>query len=243
MMPGKIDALYRDAANALAFKQPHLGVVIFDGILVVEGSFLLSPLATDWVDHAALKKYQIRVEISEKYRDDEPLDFELEGAFPHQNSHHAYPEGRCCTLVWEPWVTTAQDISIGAFFDGPLRNFFLSQHCVELGQDWPFGEQAHGARGLIDAYADRLGCRPEARDVRQFLKGLIKLQGRKALPVFWRCPCESGKNIGNCCHRRLSRLVAEISPGVASRMLDRLSEHSRETYAVRPRIPNRGRRH
>ena len=122
--------------------------------------------------------YEIRVEIPPGYPVAEPLVFETGGAFPHDTAHHVYDNDRCCVLVWESWTATAADLSIRAFFDGPLRNYFLGQYAVAHGGAWPFGERAHGAEGLAQACAERLGCAPDLRTVKGFLKGLIKVHGR-----------------------------------------------------------------
>lgn len=163
--------------------------------------------------------------------------FETGGAFLHDAAHHVYDNGRCCVLVWESWVATADDTSVRAFFAGPLRNYFLGQYAVAQGGDWPFGERAHGAQGLAEAYAERLGCAADMRIVKAFLKGFIKVQGRCAMPLFWRCPCESGRNIDKCCADQLSRLRGEVSIAEAEEMLKRLMAASRP-----PGMPARGRR-
>lgn len=195
--------------------------------VVIEGVYLLTPEVPDLADHGPLAAYELRIELSATYPAVEPRVFETGGAFPHDTDHHVYDGDRCCLLVWEHWLATAQDTSLRAFFDGPLRNYFLGQCAAAQGQDWPFGERSHGARGLAEAYAEQLGCAAEVRTVKLFLKCFIKIHGREALPVYWRCPCESGRNIGQCCAPRLERLRTDVPLAEAARMLERLTVASR----------------
>ena len=184
-------------------------------------------------EQGPLATYEIRVEIPPGYPVAEPLVFETGGAFPHDTAHHVYDNDRCCVLVWESWTATAADLSIRAFFDGPLRNYFLGQYAVAHGGAWPFGERAHGAEGLAQAYAERLGCAPDLRTARGFLIGLIKLYGRRTLPVYWQCPCGSGRNIGPCCGDRLPGVLAAVSYAEAKAMLARLAP-PRPPVATKP---------
>jgi hypothetical protein len=204
--------------------------------VIVEGTYLLTPAIPALAEHGPLAAYQLRIELSAAYPAVEPEVSETGGAFPHDADHHVFENGRCCLLVWEHWIATADDTSLRAFFDGPLRNYFLGQYAVAQGQDWPFGERAHGAKGLADAYAERLGCGAEVRAVKVFLKGLLKIHGRDALPVYWRCPCESGRNIGQCCAALLERLRREIALDELELMLERL------VAATRPPVVRAARR-
>ena len=82
---------------------------------------------------AQLAAYELRIELSPAYAAVEPRAWETGGAFPHDTDHHVFDNGRCCLLVWEHWLATAGDISLRAFFDGPLRNYFLGQYAVAQG--------------------------------------------------------------------------------------------------------------
>lgn len=92
---------------------------------------------------------------------------------------------------------------------------------------------------MAEAYADRLGCDPEVRVVKLFLKGLIKIHGRETMPVYWRCPCESGRNIGQCCAERLERLRCEVPLAEIENMLERLTVAARPPVVVAARQKGR----
>lgn len=66
----------------------------------------------------------------------------------------------------------------------------------------PFGELAHGNRGLLDEYKVLLGV-PNDRACIELLKlaGLKKRIANKRL-----CPCGSGLRLGRCHNRRVNRL-------------------------------------
>ena len=186
------------------------------------------PAEPDLSNRGPLATYELRIELAAAYPAVEPKVWETGGAFPHDVDHHVFDSGRCCLVVWEHWLATADDTSLRAFFDGPLRNYFLGQYAVAQGLGWPFGERSHGPKGIAEAYADRLGCDAEVRAVKLFLKGLVRIHGRETMPVYWRCPCESGRNIGQCCAERLERLQQDISLAEIETMLERL------TVAARP---------
>jgi hypothetical protein len=234
VIPAGLERLRREAEAALGFDQPRLNVCLEAAAVVIEGTFLLTAETPLLAEHEPLAEYEVRVEILPGYPVAEPVVFETAGAFPHDTAHHVYDNNRCCVLVWESWTATAADLSIRAFFEGPLRNYFLGQYAVAHGGTWPFGERAHGAEGLAQAYAERLGCAPHLKTVNGFLKGLIKLHGRRALPVYWQCPCGSGRHIGQCCGERLPSVMATVSCGEAEAMLARLAP-PRLPITTRPR--------
>lgn len=192
---------------------------------------MVAPEAECNRDLGPLAEYHIRVEIDPRYPDVEPKVFETGGAIPREDRLHVYGEGQCCVLIWETWKATAPDVSIEAFFEGPLRNFFLSQYSVALGQGWPFDEWEHGRAGLATAYAERLGYSFDEITVKKFLKGYLKILGRREIPIYWKCPCQSGRNIRDCCHDHLLDLTKVVRPEEAQAMGDRLTMETRTAQA------------
>jgi len=217
---------------ALCFIQPKLAISTAGRLVIVEGKFLVSPRHSDHDDYGAIAEYEIRVEIDPDYPRVEPKVFETAGAFPHSEEHHAYDLGQCCVLIWEIWTAESPDTSILAYFEGPLRNFFLSQYLVLSGKEWPFGEWQHGQDGLAQAFSQRLGCKPDVRTVRKFLHSYIKILNRRSLPLYWKCPCQSGLNLKNWCCDLIQNLMGRINFDQATAMLHRLTHPTRTVGAV-----------
>lgn len=221
-------AAFRDmVADALCFRQPGLDVVVEGDMVIALGGFIVAAEERRNRDFGPLAEFEIRIELDPRYPDIEPKIFEIGGSIPHEARFHISGDGSCCILVWETWRHTAQDLSIGAFLDGPVRNFFLSQRAVALGQGWPFGEWDHGAAGLIAAYGERLGYDFDEITLKRFLRRYLKILARQEVPAFWRCPCQSGRNIRNCCQERLSVLLCEVQEAEVRAMINRLGQQTR----------------
>jgi len=132
---------------------------------------------------------------------------------------HINPDGDCCVTVWENWLVTTDDPSFSGFISGPLNEYFLGQYCFERTDKWPFGERAHGAPGLAEAYADALGIPNKREDLIYYLR-LLSQDWPKG---HWGCPCKSGRLLRHCHHQHLLDLHRRVPPIMARRMLRRLS--------------------
>jgi hypothetical protein len=66
-------------------------------------------------------------------------------------------DGTACVLLpderWRLWPVGAPLLR---FLTGPLHSFFLAQTMVEEEEPWPFGQLAHGAKGIFQFYRELL---------------------------------------------------------------------------------------
>lgn len=146
-----------------------------------------------------------------------PVVHEIGGRIPRIADRHVNPStGDICTDVPE-LILLRGDYSLLGYLDGPVRNFFISQHLVEKGEPWPFGQWEHGRRGLIQAYGEILGVTGEDYIVR-----LLNTLDRKNLKPHWLCPCESGRKIRHCHLDQIQNLQERIPRRIIRQALDRL---------------------
>lgn len=213
-----LQQLFDAVQRSIAFDYPGLVASVNDTKVIVEGRMSIVPTVEEFIYFGAIAQYEIRMEIPAVYPASEPKVFELAEAFPHTAEFHCNPKGDCCICVFETWRAQAKDKSIGAYLNGPIRNFFLSQYLKKETGVWPFDEWQHGKQGYLDSCAEKLECGSELSEVAY----LLKILSRDWPRGHWTCPCGSKKAIRNCCRSRLQTLSAKISPRDARAMRKRL---------------------
>jgi hypothetical protein len=92
------------------------------------------------------------------------------------------------------------------FIERCVIPYLYGYSLVEKGGALPFGELAHGAKGLRDDLADLIGF-DDDRTLYRFVR-LLTLKKRQAnkLP----CPCGSGIRVGRCHNRKLNTLRRKL---------------------------------
>jgi hypothetical protein len=77
--------------------------------------------------------------------------------------------------------------------DEPVRNFLIGNGLIEEGEPWPHGDRSHGAKGILEFYAEFLST-TDPMKVAKFLLDLVqgKVRGH------WACPCGGGQIIRKC---------------------------------------------
>jgi len=125
----RLDAIRVALKDHLGFSQPGLNVEIGPGIVVVSGTYYLTGDSGPSPD-GPLSEYQIRLELDPRFPSVEPRLFETSGRIPV--GRHLNVDGTCCTCVWEEWLATTPAPTVSAYIDGPLKDYFLSQHHFEL---------------------------------------------------------------------------------------------------------------
>ncbi len=211
-------SLLNEIKSVIAFDQPKLSATLQNNLVLVDGVFRVLQSTGKFAPDGAIAEYRIHIEFDVAFPEIEPKVFETDKAIIRDGEHHINPDGSCCTCVWEVWIATDHDISVQDYFDGPLKNFFLSQYVKRTTGKWPFGEEKHGKVGFIDAAARLLGCDNNEIQVRRLLKSLSQDCPRGD----WDCPCGSGLTIRKCCSKERSELSKRIPPKNARRMLERL---------------------
>jgi hypothetical protein len=184
-----------------------------DGTAIVRGTFpVRSP------EGRVLDRYQVSIELPPDYPESLPIVREVGGRIPWKPEFHVNADGMACVLLPDDrWRCFPEGAPFVQFLDGPVHDFFLGQSLVALGEDWPFGQWSHGAKGVYEYYCWLLQT-DDADTVLRHLWVLAKL----SLKGHWECPCGSGEKIRRCCRARIAELRGKISPRVARQALDLL---------------------
>lgn len=194
-MVHSLEGVARDITAVLAFEQPRLSVSLTEIGMLVEGEYDLKPRKAELSHLGKLDDFSIKIEVPRRFPIGEPKLFETEGRIPHEADRHINPDGSCCFGIWEAWCALADPVTFQKFLDGPVQNFFFGQHYYEQHNKWPYGEYMHGKDGLLQSYAEVLGCKPKVETIRYRLRLFSKAWPRG----HWSCVCGSGRQIRDCC--------------------------------------------
>lgn len=194
-MGHSLEEIARDITAALALEQPRLSVSLIKEELLVEGVFDLKPRKVELSYLGKLDEFSIKLELPRTFPKGEPKLFETVGRIPHEADRHINHDGSCCFGIWEAWCASVEPVTFQKFLDGPVRDFFFGQHFYEQRKEWPYGEFKHGKDGLLQSYAEVLGCKPKVETIRYRLRLFSKTWPRG----HWECVCGSGCQIRSCC--------------------------------------------
>ncbi len=222
----EVQLLIREIKDALFVDQPYLEVSVQGGAVIVEGTYALLPHLPLHQDMGAFARHKVRVTVEANYPKTEPVVVVLDRSIPRKDDYHCSSKGECCITVFETWKASAKDISIASYFNGPFRNFFLSQLLKRRKGHWPFDDWAHGEEGFAQAIAEFIGCRSDAATVKNILSWRID---NECLPASQdtQCPCGSGETPSDCCADLLSGLVQRLPQEEARHWLERLTKKRR----------------
>jgi hypothetical protein len=207
--PGLLEMIKREIRSAY----PNLHVYVENGTVFIRGAFPIT------FENEVLDRYLVEIEFPSDYPESIPIVRETGGRIPRTlHSHMISDAGQCCLfLPDERWEVYPKGSSFLDFLNGPVRNFFLGQSMVRLGQSWPFGERAHGVNGVFEYYEGLLGT----ADLPTILNYLLYLS-KPEIKGHWPCLCGSGKRLRNCHFERLIDLRQKIPQHVATRSLIRI---------------------
>lgn len=170
-------------------------------------------------DGTTVDRYEIRVYFFDGFPIIEPNVFEDGGRIPKIASRHIFPSnGKCCLCVWEDWLISENDLSVGCFLDNVLRTYFLSQTIFEKEGVFPFGELDHDLEGLLQAYSKAVGAPQNLKALRRWLALLIDPSQKAS----WLCSCPDRKSVMKCNCGKLDKLKVDIPPFLAKQMLKRI---------------------
>ena len=145
------------------------------------------------------KTYRLKFTCSNDYPRSLPQVLDEGKYFPRCQEFHTYSDGSFCLgseLKIKHILRT--DHTIKSFFDKVVDPFLYSvSHRIEYGDDYPFGELAHGEQGLIDDYAEMFGL----KDKKSVLLAFSALGKRKREANKLACPCGCGLRLGQCDYR------------------------------------------
>jgi hypothetical protein len=193
--------------------QTSLIASIEDDAVVLRGEFIVSGISGPF-DH-----FSIEIHFPDGYPDTEPKVFETGGRIARIADRHIYESsGRCCTCVWEEWLSRNSAPTLFDFLCGPVNDFLVSQCYFEAHGTWPYGDRSHGNLGVFEAACDLLGIEP---NVEVSLRMLMYLAGDH-LKGHMPCPCGNGKRFRDCHRNSLNETAKRITPKLARRLLLRM---------------------
>jgi hypothetical protein len=183
-----------------------------DGVVSVRGSF---PIMFEGQE---FDRYVIEMKLLQDYPKSLPVVWEIGGRIPRTADFHVNPaDGTACILLpderWRIWPSGS---TLLQFLDGPVRNFFLSQSLVRLGESWPFGQWDHGAKGIREYYSELL----KTDDVRVII-GFLEMLTRKKIKGHWPCPCRRGTRVRECHREFINDLATKIPRSVVVNSLEK----------------------
>jgi len=195
-------ALYEKEKAEVEAHFPDLRVVVENDLVYVRGSFAVM------FEGQALDSYSIELQLARNHPTELPVVRETGGRIPRSDDRHInMADGTACVLLpderWRFWPPSS---SLLKYLSGPLRSFFLAQTMVEEGEPWPFGQWAHGAKGVFQYYGELLNT----TDLRVITTYLDYLAAKK-VKGHWACPCRSGKKLRDCHFDEVKDLREKIS--------------------------------
>lgn len=221
---GKSRRLTLETVQAtIAFDQPKLQAERSGTDILISGTYLLYEADGVARPGGPITTFDVSIVLSSCFPREEPKVFEVGGRIPRIADRHVNPAGDCCITIWEHWLASAEDLSFAAFMTGPIHEFFIAQYVYEQTARWPFGERAHGAVGLVEAYAELLGIQPDKTTVVAYLR-LLTSDWPKG---HCSCPCGSNKRLRHCHRDELMALHRRIRPSLAQRMVQRMKANVR----------------
>ncbi len=168
-------------------------------------------------------RYQVKLQVSPDSLRGIPALYEIGNRIPRKPDRHMEPDGKACIVLPDAyWYEHPQGMNMLDFLNGPVRNFFVNQSLIELGQPnvWEKGEWGHGAKGIVEFYATILGTN-EPKTILAYL-GILK---RDTVRGHWPCPCGSKRRLRNCHNGLINELRAQIPRQVAADSENRLAEN------------------
>jgi hypothetical protein len=208
-------ALFEKEKSEVEAAYPSLRFRVVGDVVLVCGTF---PIV---FEGRQLDGYVIEIELGKDHPKSMPIVRETGGRIPRTADRHmSGADGTACVILPdERWRVWPYGSSLLQFVEGPVRNFFLGQSMVELGDPWPFGQWAHGAEGIRGYYAELLGS-----DDVDVITGYLDYLSKKKIKGHWACPCRSGKRLRDCHWALVEGLKTKIPRRVAAESRGRLRE-------------------
>ena len=202
----------RDQLSEVLEQFPDLRVLYEKGdVIHLSGSFPVKD------EKGIIDRYAVEIDVFLDFPEHLPQVREVAGRIPRVQGRHINRDGIACLMVPEEWYFDSNRDSLLAFFNGPVRNFFLGQSLVECGKPWPFGERPHGKDGLIEYYGELVG-----QQNADLILSHLEFLSRRGFKGHWLCPCKSGQKVRNCHKEEMLKLRNKIPTYVALKTYRRL---------------------
>jgi hypothetical protein len=224
-------ALYEKEKAEVEAHFPELYFLVENGLVYVRGSF------TVMFEGKVLTRYSVELQLPRNHPARLPVVRETSGRIPrHVDRHIIAADGTACVLLpderWRLWPVGSPLLQ---YVTGPLHSFFLAQLMVEEGQPWPFGQWAHGAKGVFQFYRELLKT-SHLRVITTYLDYLAA----KKVKGHWPCPCRNGKQLRDCHFGQIRDLRAKISRKDAEKSLATLKAAGESAIEIGEARPSPG---
>jgi len=177
-------------------------------------------------------RYQVKLQVPQDSPRGIPALYEIGNRIPWESDRHMERDGKACIVLPDAyWYEHPQGMNMLDFLNGPVRNFFVNQSLIDLGQNdvWKNGEWGHGAEGIVEFYEAILGT-SEDKTILAYL-GILK---RDVIKGHWPCPCGSKRKLRNCHRELINELRTRIPWRVAAESEKRLTEKLAKSGLVFP---------
>ena len=167
---------------------PTMHAIFSDGVVRIRGTH---PVLHEVQEIA---RYSLCMALPPDYPNSLPVVWETADRIPRVEDRHVnVTNGSLCGVPAALWIALEGNFSVGRVLDIPVRNYLIGNCMIEAGENWPHGEWAHGAKGMLQFFDETIGT-DNPQTVVKLIDGLIneKLRGH------WPCPCGSGAVVRKC---------------------------------------------
>ena len=140
--------------------------------------------------------FALQIDVPKAFPKDLPQVTETDGRIPRTGDFHIYSDGTLCLgSPLSVLLKLSKSPTLGGFAENCLVPYlFAISRKLKSGGPLPFGELAHGSKGMLADYVHLFGLkRPEYARYALQLLGMKKRRANK-LP----CPCGCGLRLGRC---------------------------------------------
>lgn len=162
--------------------------------LVLEGKFTFVAKVMDGIEIEDC--YELMMFIPQNCTSKLPRVFEIGNRIPRDGKHHINPDDSIC--LGSPLrlleIINRRPTLIGFVEDCLIPYLYAISIKMKFGDDFIFGELAHGVEGIIDDYLDLFNLETRGQLIESF--ELIRMKRRHANKQ--KCPCGCDNLLGKC---------------------------------------------
>lgn len=175
---------------------------------VLRGAFAFSAAPKD--GRKITDSFQIEITIPATFPRALPTVKETGGKIPRDGEYHVNPNNTLC--LGSP-LRILRKFSIMPSLVGFAENclvpyLYAVSNKLQHGEDFSFGELAHGEKGIVEDYMEMFRLRTRL----QVDNALLLLGKRRRVANKQPCPCECGRRLGRCPFRLKLNDFRELAP-------------------------------
>lgn len=186
------------------------------------GAVITGPYALDaaYKGIRLAEDFELQLTIPKDYPQALPKVKELTSIIDPAYEHLFADRSFCLGVQGELLIAQLQDPSLVRLLDGPVRSYLYSYLFHKRYCRYPFGDRAHGAKGVLQFYSEFFG-EPDPLKALRLLQAACLEEYRGHLP----CPCGSGAPARRCHGKAILALKnSEALVGAKADFLQIISE-------------------